>query len=52
MPRRCLTNAEEGTKPATPRTETASNDVNNTPREFDSTQYVQHKNKQYRSYSK
>ncbi len=31
---------EEGTKLATPRTKTCSNDASNTPREIDSTQYV------------
>jgi hypothetical protein len=31
---------EEGTKLATPRTKTCSNDESNTPREIDSTQYV------------
>jgi len=31
---------EEGTKLATPRTKTCSNDANNTPRKIDSTQYV------------
>jgi hypothetical protein len=31
---------EEGTKLATPRTKTCSNDARNTPRKIDSTQYV------------
>ncbi len=37
---------EEGSKLATPRTKIGSNDVNNTPKEVGSTQYVQHNERQ------
>jgi hypothetical protein len=38
---------EEGTKPTTWRLEMGSNDVNNTPKEIGSPQYVQHRDRQY-----
>jgi hypothetical protein len=38
---------EEGMKSMTPRIETSCNDANCTPKEIKSTQYVQHKDRQY-----
>lgn len=42
-----LKEEEEGTKPTTPRLEMGSNDVNSTPREIGSPQYVQHRDGRY-----
>ncbi len=47
-----LKEEEEGTKPTTPRLEMGSNDVNSTPREIGSPQYVQHRDGRYHWYSK
>jgi hypothetical protein len=42
-----LEEEKEGTKPTTPRLEMGSNDVNSTPKEIGSPQYVQHIDGQY-----
>ncbi len=46
-----LEEEKEGTKPTTPRLEMGSNDVNSTPKEIGSPQYVQHIDGQYCWYS-
>jgi hypothetical protein len=51
-PKKTWLNEEEESPKPTPRTETSSNDVNNTPREVGFTQYVHHRERRYRWLSK